>query len=161
MTHTADVHWLVHTKFMLSSSKIANTTIQKNSPIQLKIRFHNNIDQKNSKDDEIAAIPKSILIQCCFNFAADCKSSGVRVWLHNRKDKPWKETITLSNQSCVFLRLFCLVSLFYFQLMVSQLTFGLIGITMFLKKGRSMDNCGGGGALVKLRLPLKSGCKES
>ena len=29
--------------------------------------------------------------------------------------------------------------------MVSQLTFGLIGITMFLKKGRSMDNCGGGG----------------
>ena len=62
MIHAADIHWLVHTKFMLSSLKIGKITIQKNSPIQLKIRFHNNIDQKNSKDDEIAAIPKSILI---------------------------------------------------------------------------------------------------
>ena len=152
---------------MLSSSKIGKITIQKNSPIQLKIRFHNNIDQKNSKDDEIAAIPKSILIQCCFNFATDCKSSSVRVWLHNRKDKPWRETITSSiglqeNQSCVFFRLFCLVCLFYFQLMVSKLTFGLIGITMFLKMENLLaTNWGGGGALVKLRLPRKSGCNTS
>ena len=49
--------------------------------------------------------------------------------------------------------------------MVSQLTFGLIGITMFLKKGDLLGTNGGGGgrggALVKLCLPLKSGCKES
>ena len=129
------IGWFI--PFMLSSSKIGKITNQKNSPIQLKIRFYNNIDQKNSKDDEIAAIPKSILIQCCFNFAADCKSSSVRVWLHNRKDKPWKETIALSiglqETSHVFFRLFCLVSLFYFQLMVSQLTFGIL---MFMEMFR-------------------------
>ena len=60
-----------------------------------------------------------------------------------------------------FFRLFCLVSLFYFQLMVSKLTFGLTSITMFLKKGDLLGTKRGGGALVKLHLPPKSGCKES
>ena len=54
----------------------------------MNIRFHNNVDKKDAKDDKIAAIPQCILIQCCFNFTTYSEISSIRVRLHNGKDYP-------------------------------------------------------------------------
>ena len=54
------------------------------SPINIQLWFDNNIDEKHSKDDQVAAIPQSILIQSSLDFSSDGEFSRIGIGLHNR-----------------------------------------------------------------------------